>query len=321
MPVGVVAAAAVDGRMRPGAGTGRLADMEVDQALERLGGVAEAWLLCRLTSRSRVRRALAGGRIVRDARGRYALPGADEALRRAHGLSGVLCLDSAAQQHGWPLKHRPTQPAVAVPRKRKVLPERRAGVRLVYVDLPPGDVDRFATRPLRTVLDCAARLPFDEALAIADSALRSGAVTTYALQHAADLVPDRYGARCRRVVQEATWLADNPFESVLRAIALDVPGLHVEPQVSVPGVGRVDLFDRDLGLVVEADSFEFHGARRMLARDCVRYNAVVVGGLSVVRFAWEQVMFEAPYVAATLRAMVARPHRPALGPGRRGSAA
>lgn len=278
--------------------------MLVERVLERHGGVLDAATLRRFTSRPQIRVALARGRIVRDARGRYALPGAHEDLRVANGLSGVLCLDSAARQHGWKLKHQPASPAVAVPRNRKLARERRAGVRVVYVDLDPAEVVGMVTGPVRTVMDCAARLPFDEALAIADSAVRARDVTKEQLVHAAEQQPDRYRARCRRVARAADGLADNPFESVLRAIALDIPGLEVQAQRTIPGIGRPDLVDRALGLVVEAESFEFHGRRTMLKHDCERYNAFVVDGWLVVRFAWEHVMFEPQYVAGVLRAAV-----------------
>ncbi len=43
--------------------------------------------------------------------------------------------------------------------------------------LPRSDIDGWATSKVRTVLDCATELPFDEALAVADSALRHGDVT------------------------------------------------------------------------------------------------------------------------------------------------
>jgi hypothetical protein len=118
-------------------------------------------------------------------------------------------------------------------------------------------------------------------------------------------MPDRYRARCLRVALLADGRAANPFESVLRAIALGVDGLHVEPQVWVDGVGRPDLLDRELGLVIEADSFEFHGSRRALKHDCERYNAFVVGGRLVVRFAYEHVMLQPRYVHGVLDGVVA----------------
>ena len=48
---------------------------------------------------------------------------------------------------------------------------------LEVATLPRSDVEGWATSKVRTVLDCAAELPFDEALAVADSALRHGDVT------------------------------------------------------------------------------------------------------------------------------------------------
>ena len=56
--------------------------------------------------------------------------------------------------------------------------------------------------------------------------------------------------------------------------------------------------------MVEADSFEFHGRRHALAQDCMRYNAFVVDGWIVVRFAWEHVMFQPVYVRRVLTSAV-----------------
>ncbi len=301
--------------MRRRRGRGKVLGVKVERVLERLGGVASAAELRGHCSRARVRLALERGRIVAEARGRYALPAADNALRAANRLSGVLCLDSAAMYHGWKVKQRPPAPAVAVPRNRKLSPERRAGLRILYVDLPAGAVTGRATGFIRTVMDCASRLPFDEALAIADSALRADAVTTQQLMRAAEQMPDRYRARCLRVARLADGRADNPFESVLRAIAVDVPGLAVVPQTWI-GARRADLVDESLGLVVEAESFEFHGLRRLLKRDCERYNAFVLDGWLVVRFAWEHVMFQPEYVRDVLLSAVhlltGQPRRRAL---------
>jgi very-short-patch-repair endonuclease len=287
----------------------------VVRVLERNGGVLDARTLRRFVPRKQIRTALDRKLIVRDGRGRYALPGADEDLRAANRLSGVLCLDSAARQHGWLLSRPCTSPAVVVPRNRKLAPERRAGVRVVYADLDPSELRGMVTGYVRTVMDCAARMPFPEALAIADSALRAGHVTRAQLREAADRQPARYRARCRKVARHADGRAANPFESVLRAIAIDIPGLQVQPQRVVPGIGRPDLADPVLRLVIEADSFEFHGKRGMLTRDCERYNAFVVDGWLVIRFAWEHVMLRPDYVDRVLREVVRR-----LGEGSHGRA-
>jgi very-short-patch-repair endonuclease len=109
----------------------------------------------------------------------------------------------------------------------------------------------------------------------------------------------------RRVLGRADGRAANPFESVLRHLALDVPGLRLVPQRVVIGTRqtvRPDLVDDDLRIVVEADSFEWHGGRADLRRDACRYNLLVVDGWLVLRFSWEDVMFDPDHVRDVLTA-------------------
>lgn len=94
--------------------------------------------------------------------------------------------------------------------------------------------------------------------------------------------------------------SDNPFESCTRAICHGVDGLVVEPQVWVEGVGRVDLADRRLRIVIECDSYEFHSDRKALRKDIRRYTEAARRGWVLLRFAWEQVMSEPDYVRAVL---------------------
>jgi very-short-patch-repair endonuclease len=70
-------------------------------------------------------------------------------------------------------------------------------------------------------------------------------------------------------------------------------------------LGRPDLVDERLGIVLEADSFEWHGDRAALRSDAQRYNRFVVHGWLVLRFAWEDVMFRPDEVRAILEAAVA----------------
>jgi very-short-patch-repair endonuclease len=99
---------------------------------------------------------------------------------------------------------------------------------------------------------------------------------------------------------------------VLRSIANSVDGLAVEPQRLITTVepwARPDLVDEDLGIAVEADSFEWHGDRRALRRDARRYDLLVVDGWIVLRFAWEDVMFDQEFVRRVLVAAVRLAHR------------
>jgi len=112
----------------------------------------------------------------------------------------------------------------------------------------------------------------------------------------------------RRVAALASADKANPFESGLHAIAATVPGLTVRPQVAIRDphfLGRPDLVDQRLQIVLEADSFEWHGGRSALSRDARRYDELVVRGWLVLRFAWEHVMDEQAWVRSILVAAVA----------------
>lgn len=281
--------------------------MDATQALERLGGSAAARPLLRLTSRRRLRRAVKQGKVLRQSRGRYVLPTAADAHHRAAELAAVVSLRSAAAHHGWEMKLQPPLPELTVRRNRKVEADRRAGVRLLRADLPPDDVRHGVTTPLRTVIDCARHLPFDEALAIADSALRSGLVTPEDLRWA--IVRGAGAAAVRRVLHCADGRAANAFESVLRALCIEA-GLEVEPQVPLDlgtGIVHPDLTCRERQLVLEADSWTHHATRKAHRRDCARYNLLVLRHWRVLRFTWEQVMHDQAYVRWVLAELLASP--------------
>jgi very-short-patch-repair endonuclease len=276
--------------------------MDPVTALTRLGGIGSTAEILSLTTRKRLRRAVETRQVVRVSRGRYALPTADEARAVAREVGGHLRLLSAASHWGWETKWPARFPQVVAPRR----PATPVRAELAYAVLPPSDRDGWATSRLRTVLDCAAELPFDEALAVADSALRHGHL------HHDDLlatIRSDTPERVRRVLEHATPLAANPFESVLRAILVEA-GIDVVPQwaTTVGGVTyHPDLADPFRALVIEANSWAFHAGKAEHDADCVRYNALVTAGWTVLRFTWEQVMFSPDVVVRTVRAAMALP--------------
>jgi hypothetical protein len=278
--------------------------VDVVSVLAELGGVASGTELRAATSPGRVRRAVTAGRVVRASRNRYRLPVVDEGLAAAAALHGQASHLSAALVHGWEVAFPPEQPRVTVPRGRKVDRRRAAGIRVHTSRTPPsaGSV----TDPARTVLDCARELPFAQALAVADSALRHRAVAAADLRKAAAVLRGAGAARVRRVVAAADGRAANPFESVLRALAIE-EGLAVVPQVPVRVGDRdlhPDLLDPQRGLVLEADSWTWHAGKEAHDRDCARYNAFVLQNLRVLRFTWQQVMLSPAYVRHVLREAV-----------------
>lgn len=281
------------------------------EALTRLGGTAERSVLLRASTRKQLERAVRRGEVVRLARGRYALPTASHAAREARRLSGAASHRSAAASYGWGLAFQPERPEVVVPRNRNVAAERRSGVELRWRPLSKSERASAVTEPYRTVLDCARDIPFREALVIADSALRAKAVDTEVLEERALLLPRTGRARALAVVEAASSLPANPFESMLRALAREVPGLDVTPQVLLVDRGfrgRPDLVDVKRRIVIEADSWEHHATKKGFERDCARYNALTLRGWRVLRFTWHQVMYEPWYVLAALMAAVEGSH-------------
>lgn len=277
--------------------------VEVRQAVERLGGIADRTALLRLCSRRAIDAALADGSVVRAGRGRVAVPAADEARVAAARAGGVVSHLSAALAHGWKVKLSPPVPHVTVRRSRgRVV---AGGVLLRWGEVSDAELSAGLTDPVRTVVDCARALPFDEALAVADSALRSGLVRRSDLITAATESPRTGRTAAEYVARAASPKAANPFESVLRAIALGVPGFDPRPQGEVEGVGHADLVDAELRIAVEAESFEFHALPEAFRYDVRRYTAMTRRGWLVERFVWEDVMERQEYVAAALADAVA----------------
>ena len=277
--------------------------MDVVEALAQLGGEASPRQVHKLTSRHAFRKALEAGRVVRVRQGLVALPALTDGLsaaRTAHGAQSHL---SAALAHGWEVKRPPSLPMVTVPRNRRLTDKRRTLMRVFWGTLTDDELADRLTAPARTVIDCARALPFDGALAVADSALRSGDVTMDELRAAEQASPRTGGPVVRQVLAVADGRAANPFESVLRAIALQVDRLDVEPQVQI-GHARVDLADERLRIVIEAEGREFHNTKQGFQKDVRRYTSLVRQGWLVVRFVWDDVMNRPDYVREVLADIV-----------------
>ena len=275
--------------------------MDVVAAIERMGGLGTRAALVRATSRADVDRALAVGAVVRAGRGRYTLPDVEASSALAHAMNGVLSLTSAALHHGWEVKALPERPHVLVPRSRNVPKRYRELVVLHRGDLAPDDICGPATSRELTLTQCLRLLPYDEALVIADAALRAGEQAT--LRRAAALVRGRGATNAALVARHASELSANAFESTMRAICNGVPGLQVEPQVVISSSwcwARPDLVDRMRRVVIECDSYEWHGGRDAFRKDVRRYTLLAADGWLVLRFTWEDVMFRPEWVREVL---------------------
>jgi very-short-patch-repair endonuclease len=272
--------------------------MDPVAVLRHLGGSARRADLLRQTTRRALDRAVREKQVERLARGRYALVGLPSATTTATELCGVLSHESAAKFWLLETVAEPTSIHITVP-PRSHRPVSK-GVTVHYAEVPR---DEPATPPLRTVLDCARTLPFREGLAIADSALRRELLSKDELLDAAQQLRSRGRRRALEVARHSCAAASNPFESALRAIVIEARLTGFVTQLTIEEDGltfRVDLGDPERRLVAEADSFEFHGKRAALDRDCRRYDELISRGWLVLRFSWEQVMFDPEWVREKL---------------------
>lgn len=303
-------------------------------ALAESGGVTTSATLIGASSRSAMRAALAEGFVHALGRGTYAMadiatlppvpnpgearswarwtqPLTDDELKRLVGrharataAHAALCQLSAASHHGWPLLREPRRLEVVLPRGRHV-PKSLEGCHVRYLVVDDGTFVDGVTTPLQTVLQCAAALPFPEALAVADSALRSGTVGADSLRNAADLYLGRARNRVRRVAEAADGRAANPFESGLRAILLETSDIELTVQHEISDddfSGVVDLADERLRMVIEADSYEFHGSPERFARDIDRYDDLACRDWLVLRFRLHHVLHDPRRIQRVVRA-------------------
>lgn len=282
--------------------------VQVLDAMAQLGGEATYAELLTCVTQHQVRAAVAEGVIVRVRHGHYATQVLADPLDVAARLNGVVSHLSAATLHGWAVRSDPQRPQIIVPRSSGLTRTRRRGARVRWRDLAPSEVRDRVTTPLRTVVDCARDLPLADALAVADSALRAGALNPEELGEASRRLPRSGRARASQVLEHANALAANPFESALRAHSLEAVGPLFVPQVHLQIAGTTvtpDLVCRELGIVLEADSHTFHTQRRQLDRDCWRYDELALADWLILRFTWEKVMSSPSWVKSVISRGVA----------------
>jgi very-short-patch-repair endonuclease len=133
-----------------------------------------------------------------------------------------------------------------------------------------------------------------------ESALRRGeTVRSFLLER---LEGPRNG-KARAALDAVTGCAESPLEVVTRMMFVDA-GFHVETQVRIDGVGRVDFLLEGV-LVVEVDGDAYHSSRRERTRDQRRNNMAIAGGYLLLRYRYEDIMFNREGVLAQVRSVLA----------------
>jgi very-short-patch-repair endonuclease len=220
-----------------------------------------------------------------------------------------LCHHTAAALWRWRVAPPPTVDVMVVGRD----PGQRPGIRLHRVrHLAPEDRTRRhglpVTTPARTVLDLAAVLAPRDLERTIDEARRQRLVSDASLIAAVQRAPNHRGARAVRTALEAPnepHMTRSEAEELMLALvrAADLPGFETNRLVQGH---TVDFIWRAQRVIVEIDSWQFHGDRKAFETDRRRDADLHAAGHTVLRITARQLRREPLYVAARLGALLAR---------------
>lgn len=270
------------------------------------GPVHGIWTTAEILSiytRTELQRLLETGQLRRLRRGRYADQRATPQAIRAVTLGGVLTCFSALNESWVPHRH---QLHVRIPANSN-----RA------ITSPAGAVIHRATRGISTdatvdsipvslamALQCTTDL---EWIAMVDSILHERLADRSSLAADVLMAAPIWHRRVHDLMTKVDPRSESGTESILRC-ALRAEGYRVRIQVQI-GQDRVDMLVGDR-LVLECDSLTHHWNSRAFEHDRRRDLRLKSAGYEVLRFTYNQLMYELDEVLEMVRRMTrARKHR------------
>lgn len=247
-------------------------------------------------TRYAIRRALEQGGLRRIRGGWLATQAAPDPLVHAASLGGRLGCVSATRHHGlWTLDDARLHITVPPHSSR----HRPAGAVLHWSVGPvaghPYELIEPVVNALVQVADCR---PFDEAVAVWESALRSGRVSAGLLER----MPIR-SAAARLVRSASTMLSDSGIESI-PVVRLGRIGITVRQQVVLDGHPVDGLIGERL--VYQIDGYEFHRGPAQRERDLAQDRRLRLMGFTVFRYGYRQILAEWDSVEDEIRLAVAQ---------------
>jgi len=276
--------------------------MDIVRALDELGGASHRaeLLLAGVPERS-LRRSVLDGRVVRLGHGTYALPWAAPEVANAKLFRASLGCVTACEHWGLPVWEDHGLHHLVVPWRRSS--SRRDPRELARVVL------HRTSRSLSSALWVPVAQAIDQAgwctspvgqLVLVDAALHAGVLLPGDLAHF-EVGAARRRAWLRRIASGA---AESPLETVARA-ALVTAGLSVKEQVTIPGVGRVDLVVEE-EVAVELDGWEFHRSREAFEHDRARDRQLLARSVPVMRFTARELRADPQAMVAQVAEVVGR---------------
>lgn len=247
-------------------------------ALRERSGVAPTRVLGELgIGRRAIAAALAEGAALAPRRGWLALRDADPALIAAARAGVVLtCVTQASRLGLWVLDASTPHVVAAPTASRVVMPGARVHWCAPVVPRAAGALEDSILNCLVIAASC---LPYEAALTVWESALRSGRTTREELVR----LPLRPAAR--RLASDASPFADSGLESLIPP-RLRWLGVPIRPQIWIRG-HRVDFLIGDR-LVLQIDGGHHVGLQR--AEDVAHDAALMLMGFHVIRVTYVQVI-------------------------------
>jgi len=183
----------------------------------------------------------------------------------------------------------------------------RVGIRVHRTsDLPPTDIRLLdglpVTSPARTILDLAA-IGFDDLERAVSEAHARKLIGRAKLQELLERARGRRGVGALRAIVEAekSGFTRSKAERLLRRLIRDAGLPQPLSNTRVAGF-EVDILWPEHKLIVEFDSWGFHGHRAAFERDRRKGAALVAAGYRVIRITWRQLNDGPLAVAAMLGA-------------------
>lgn len=278
-------------------------------APEHLHTASYADLRAEGTSRTGIDRALEAGLLIRARRDNYLDGTASEALVSAVRVGGRLDCLSLLREAGVFVQDDDRLLHVQVPRARRLLrsPHSRRvrldgkshGVRLHWRDDHVAVHSTIAHRVHALAQSIECQRP-RQAIATLDSALNTGFVRERELSEVFSLVP----VRLRELRNHIDGRAESGPETLARLIARTF-GVTVEIQVSIDGVGRVDIVVAGW-IIIECDSRGFHAGWEMQERDRRRDLAAARRGYATLRPTAHQIFSDPGLLLHALQGLLQR---------------
>lgn len=254
-----------------------------------------------LAERGMTRRDIAAaaraGRLVRLRRGRFLDPNAHAGLHRAGSLGGRLDCVSLLSALGIFVREHPRL-HVQIERGASRLPPRDSRVVAHWRRTQSPRASLAAELIEALAQSCRCQRPRD-AIATLDSAWHHGLVDEQGLSEVFARLPRPY-RRLRGLLDPD---AESGCETLMR-LMLRALGCHVELQVRIRGVGRVDLVV-DGWLIVECDSRGYHEGWEAQKSDRRRDLAAAALGYTTVRPIAEDILGRPEYVLDLMKHILA----------------